>query len=703
MRAVMRRAISCAMVLLACGGKTTIEPTPPVERGSATARVAPMPEPPPPPAKMITTTSLAAIGLDPDALDRQADPCEDFYQFACGGWMARTEIPADKSMAMRSFVDIDDRNRDFLHATLEKLRKDPGTDPVNRQVAAFYGGCMDEAAIAKVGLAPLAPLRATIDKVKDVKSLSAALAQLFAQGLGMLFALGPTIDSADARSMILELHQGGLGLPEREYYTNSDDASNKLRGVYEVHIATMLSKVGRRATAKADAAAVLALETELAKLHKDKVAIRDPKGTYNKIDKAGVAKLMPSFDWAGMWNALGLAKIDGVTVTAPAYFAGLDKLLASTRPEVWRAYLTYHLVSRLAHVSKELEDQQFELEKALSGQPQQEARWKRCVAATDHALGDLVGQVFVRERFAGASKKAAEDQIHAIVAAMQRNLATLPWMDAETKKKANEKLAAMEYLIGYPKKWRTYDIKIDPKRWAASSLAATKLNYHWALAQAGKPVERDLWQMSASTVNAYYDAQRNHMVYPAGILQPPFYSVDASIAVNLGAMGMVVGHELTHGFDDRGSQYDAVGNLTNWWQPQTEKQFKERTQCVIDQYSRYDAGGGKVNGKLTVGENIADAGGIKLAFAAYRALRATAPDAIVADGFTEDQAFFLAFGQAWCAKMRPEIEKLLVNTDSHAPPRWRINGTLSSTPDFAKAFRCAPGAKLAPTKPCEVW
>jgi putative endopeptidase len=659
---------------------------------------------PPAPPKTITSRSLASIGLDPNALDRNADPCEDFYQFACGGWMAKTEIPADKSVAMRSFVDIDDRNRDFLHDTLEKLRANPGSDPVNKQVAAFYGACMDEGAIARVGTKPLAPLRAAIDRVTDTKSLSATLAQLFSAGVGMLFAIGPTIDSADARSMILEIHQGGLGLPEREYYTATDDASVKLRDQYQAHVATMLTKVGRRANvAKQEAAAILALETAIAQVHKDKVAIRDPKGTYNKLDKAGVAKLMPSFDWAGMWSSLGLAKVDGVTVTAPEFLSGLDKLLGATKPETWRAYLTYHLISRLAWVTKDLEDEQFKLEKALSGQPQQEARWKRCITATDNALGDLVGQIFVRERFAGASKKAAEDQIHAIVGAMERNLVALPWMDAATKQKAAEKLKAMEYLIGYPKTWRTYDIKLDPKAWAANSLASMKLNYHWMLSKAGKPVERDMWQMSASTVNAYYDSQRNHMVFPAGILQPPFYSVDASIAVNLGAMGMVVGHELTHGFDNRGSQYDAIGNLTNWWQPQTEKQFTARTQCVIDQYDRYDAAGAKVNGKLTVGENIADSGGIKLAYAAYKALRAQAPDTIVADGFTEDQSFFLAFGQAWCTKMRPETEKLQVNTDPHAPSQWRINGTLSSTPDFAKAFRCKAGAKLVPAKSCEVW
>jgi putative endopeptidase len=392
-------------------------------------------------------------------------------------------------------------------------------------------------------------------------------------------------------------------------------------------------------------------------------------------------------------------------VTSPEFFAGLDKLMTTTKPEVWRAYLTFHVISSDAgQLTKALEDRKFAFRAAITGQEKQEERWKRCAAATDGALGDLLGQVFVRDRFPGASKTAAEQQVGAIVAAMSANLDALPWMDAATKVKAAAKLKAMAYQIGYPKKWRTYGFKLDPKDWAGDVFAARKFETARQLGKIGKPVDKDDWQMTAPTVNAYYDPQLNGMVFPAGILQPPFYSVDHAIPVNLGGMGVVVGHELTHGFDDQGAQYDADGNLKDWWQPETAKLFKARTQCVIDQYSQYEvAGGTKLNGANTVGENIADIGGVKLALAAYRALRSSATDTVVADGFTEDQQFFLGFGQAWCAKARPDYEKFLVNVDPHSPARWRVNGALSATPEFAKTFRCKATAKMRPANACVVW
>jgi putative endopeptidase len=319
-------------------------------------------------------------------------------------------------------------------------------------------------------------------------------------------------------------------------------------------------------------------------------------------------------------------------------------------------------------------------------------------------LADLVAQMFVRDRFAGASKTAAEDLVHAIAGAMTTNLDALTWMDPTTKAKAKTKLTAMSYQIGYPRKWNSYPFRVDRATWAANALAATRAYSARQLAKIGKPVDKDDWEFPAQEVNAYYNPQLNGMVFPAGILQPPFYSVESAIPVNLGGMGVVVGHELTHGFDDQGAQYDAEGNLANWWQPDTERQFKQRTQCVIEQYSRYEVvGGTKLNGANVVGENIADIGGVKLSLAATRQLRASAPDTVVADGFTEDQQYFLGFGQSWCAKFRPELEKLLATVDVHSPPKWRVNGALQATPDFAKAFRCKAGSKMVPAKQCVVW
>jgi putative endopeptidase len=701
----MRKLPAFLLCLGACGSSTTpsSQPAPPPTNGPAPVAT---PDPVPAgPAKKVTSATLAAIGLDPNALDRTADPCEDFYQFACGNWVKTTEIAADKPLAMRSFVDIEDRNLAYEHELLEGLRGKPKASNVEVALGTFYASCMDEAGIEKAGLKPIAPLRAAIDKVKDARSLSAAVATLHAAGVGVLFAFGPTQDAKDAKNVIASLDQGGMGLPDRDYYLKDDDQSKKLRAAYEAVVASVLVEAGRKPdVAKKEATAIVALETELARVAKDKVARRDPTTMYNRLEKAGVAKAAPSFDWASFWKTTGLAT-DAITVGAPAFVEGLEPIIKATKPETWRAYLTFHTVSKLSpYLTKRLQDISFELTKALTGQAEQQPRWKKCVGYTNASLGDYLGQVFVRDKFAGKSKEAALEQIGAITAAMKQNLAALPWMDNATKERAYKKLAAMTYQIGFPNKWRTYSFKLDVKSFGANALAAQKFEQARQLAKIGKPDDRDDWYISAPTVNAYYDPSRNGMVFPAGILQPPFYSVDASVPVNLGAMGMVVGHELTHGFDDQGSQFDADGNLVNWWEPSTQKEFKARTQCVIDQYNKYEVvDGGKVNGAMTLGENIADIGGVKLALAGYRALRSSAPDTVVADGFTEDQQFFLSFGQAWCAKFRPDFEKMLANIDVHSPAKWRVNGTLQATPEFTRAFRCKMGAKMTPPKACVVW
>jgi putative endopeptidase len=703
----MRSTLSILLLVAACSSSKTPStvPTagPPAPPAAPAGEVAAVAEPPTP-TKPVTNKSLASVGLDPSVLDRATDPCDDFYQFACGGWIKRTEIPADKPVAARSFVDIEDRNLEYEHTLLEQLRGTPGSDAGARQLGAYYGSCMDGPAIEKAGLSALRPALATIDRIKDVRSLTAALAALQASGVDALFVLAPTQDAADARNVIANIDQGGLGLPDRDYYLKDDEQSRGVRGAYQAYAESLLGALGRKA-AKQEAADIVALETEIAKVSKDKVARRDPRGMYHKLDRPGVAKAMPKLDWDLYWTAVGLKDVKDVTATSPEFLAGIDRLLASTRPEIWRAYLAFHVTSDAAQVlTKELEDAEFKFESALTGQPEMPPRWKRCVEQTSRALGDLVGQAFVRDRFGGASKAAAEAEVHAIVAAMAANLDQLSWMDPETKAKAKAKLAAMTYQIGYPRKWKTYAFKLDRKTWGANALAARKAERARQLAKIGKPVDKDDWQLSPPEVNAYYDPQLNGMVFPAGILQPPFYSVEAAIPVNLGGMGVVVGHELTHGFDDQGAQYDAVGNLSNWWQPDTEQQFKQRTQCVIDQYSGYEVSGNtRLNGNNTLGENIADIGGVKLSLSAYRALRSPAPDTVIADGFTEDQQFFLGFGQAWCAKMRPDFERLLATIDVHSPAKWRVNGAVSATPEFGKAFRCRAGSKMVPVKQCVVW
>ena len=692
----------------ACGSSTppAAPPAPPSEPGAAATPsegAPPVDDAPAGPQKPVTNATLAAMGLDPNAIDRSADPCTDFYQFSCGNWIKTTEIAGDKPIAMRSFVDISDRNEAYEHDLLEKVARTPGKDPINKQLGAFYGACMDEAAVEKAGLTPLAPLRATIAKVKDPKSLSAAVATLQASGFGVLFSYGSVQDSKDARQVIVGLDQGGLGLGDRDYYLKDEPQLKKVKDAYVTYVTDVLTIAGDKQAA-ASATAILALETELAKVSLDKVDRRDPVATYNRLEKAGIAKATPSFNWATFWKTNSITS-DGVTVSTPKFFAGLEPLITATKPEVWRAYLTFHLVSQSAQfLTKQLVDTRFKFSAALTGTTEQQPRWKRCVGFTDGGLGDLLGQAFVKDKFPGRSKEAALEQVGAIRAAMKANLDALPWMDGDTKAKAYKKLDLMTYQIGYPNKWRSYAFKIDKKTFAANILASRKAETARDNAKIGKPDDRDDWGMTVPTVNAYYNPSRNGMVFPAGILQTPFYSVEASIPVNLGGMGVVVGHELTHGFDDQGAQYDGDGNLTNWWAPATAKDFKGRTQCVINQYAAYSvAGGGKVNGANTVGENIADIGGVKLALNAYRTLRANAPDTVVADGFTEDQQFFLGFGQAWCAKMRPEYEQMLATVDVHSPAQWRVNGALQATPAFAKAFRCKAGQPMAPAKACVVW
>src|SRR5664279_4149211 len=549
----MRNALALMLFAAACGSKTPPSAPPSLPpTGDTGTTTAAKPDDSMPaleaPTKPVTTKSLAAIGLDPDSLDRTADPCDDFYQFACGGYIAKTEIPADKPITMRSFVAISDRNLEYEKSILETASTKPGDDAILKQLGTYYGSCMNEAAIAKAGFAPIKPLLAQIDKVKDAKSLSAAVTQLHINGINAVFNLGPTQDSADATRVIADIEQGGLGLRDRDYYLKDDDQSKKVRGAYHDFIAAALTDVGHKPDdAAKQADAVIAFETELAKVSKDKVARRDPKTMYNRLDRAGVAKAMPIFDWEGFWKGVGLGTVKDVTVGSPDFLSGVNALIEKTPMNVWRDYLTAVTVrSSAGFLDKKLEDQAFQLRSTIFGQKENTPRWKRCSAATDNALGDLLGQAFVRDRFAGQSKQAAEEQVHAIVAAMTANLAALPWMDPETKVKAAAKLNAMTYQIGYPKKWRTYAFKLDAKNWGGNALASNRAETARQLAKIGKPVDKDDWEMTAPTVNAYYEPSLNGMVFPAGILQPPFYSVDASIPVNLGGMGVVVGLSLIH-------------------------------------------------------------------------------------------------------------------------------------------------------------
>ena len=688
------------LALASCGGTQAQGPPPaPAPEPAATAA------PPPAPAVPTENVSLRDVGLDPEKMDTTANPCDDFYRFACGGFVAKTEIPSDEP-SWGSFNMLAERNRNTLHDILEIAARAPGDDPATQKLGTFYASCMDEAAVEKAGTRALDPLRATVRKVKDVRSLAAAVATLHKAGVPVLFRVRDSQDSKDATKIILEVIQGGLGMPDRDYYLKDDEHTKAVRTEYLAHAERMLVLLGRKpAAAKQAAADVLALETELARSQRPRTELRDAEKSYNRLDRSGLEKSLPSMAWSSFFTTVGFPDVQEVTVTSPGYVEALEGILKAHKPAQWQAYLDLHVGRAFAPaLPKRFADEAFAWQKVISGQKEQKVRWKRCVEATDRMLGELLGQPYVKVAFAGDSKDAALMLVKEITRAFRENLASISWMDDATKAKAIEKSKQLEYLIGYPDSWRTYDFAVDRKDYAKNVVTASAFDIHYRLSKIGKPLDKKLWQMTPPTVNAYYDPSLNEMVFPAGILQPPFYSVKASIPVNLGGMGMVVGHELTHGYDDQGAKFDGAGNMSGWWPPAVNQQFHERTQCVVDYYSRYEAAPGLFeNGELTQGENIADLGGVKQAFRAYQNLRKDAPTRQVADAFTEDQQFFLSVGQAWCAKAAPEYERLIIATNPHALPRFRVNGSLSNLPAFAATWKCPAESKMSPKDRCEVW
>ncbi|MCK5800772.1 MAG: M13 family metallopeptidase [Deltaproteobacteria bacterium] len=655
-------------------------------------------------AKVIKKT-LAQVGLDPTALDRKVDPCDDFYRFACGGWIAKTTIPADKSRWVRSFSEIHKRNEADLQSILEAAAKAKDSkDKVIQKLGTFYRACMDQASIDHAKLAPLAKLLRQVRQIKSAQDLQRAIATFHAQGVWVFFSITGAQDYADATRYIAHLDQAGLGLPDRDYYLKTDAKSKKLRAAYLDHVAKFMRLAGyskRRAVAAS--AQVMRIETALAKASKTRVERRDPRSLYHKIDRVGLKKVAPRFAWDRYLAAVGLVKVNDINVAVPKFFAGFNAMVSHGSPRDFSAYLTWHVLRAYAPaLSKPFVDEAFAFRKRLTGQKVQRPRWKRCVAATDDSLGEILAQPYVAKRFGGDRKAAVTKMVRAIREAFGKIVSGLPWMDPKTRKLAEEKLSKMTFLIGYPDIWKRYPFALGPHH-VANLQAAEKHEVARLLGRIGKAVDPKEWQMTPPTVNAYYEPLRNHMVFPAGILQPPFYNHDAALAVNMGAMGMVVGHEMTHGFDDQGSRFDAYGNLKNWWTPAVRARFEKNTGCMVKQFSAYEPlPGVKLKGKLTLGENIADAGGVKLAYRAFRALTA-GKARVEAGGFSDDQLFFLSVGQTWCAKSRESLKRLRAQTDPHSPPRFRVDGSLSNTPEFAAAFHCKAGTKMAPKERCLVW
>jgi len=698
-------------------------------------RLPPIPESPGP---VVRDVSLADVGLDASAMKRNVDPCTDFYEYACGGWVEKTQIPGDKPRWVRSFSEIHERNEQDLKRILEDAENNPQT-PVQKKIGTFYAACMDDQArddgvkdvqrlldlaqsygpsldeqlekdeVEKPGhKPPKKPPKKSADEQEPAPprpELSRIVAELHADGIAPFFELASTQDFRDATKVIAEVDQGGLGLPDRDYYLEDDDKMVDIRKFYLGHVARMLELAGEsEAAAQEGAAIVMKVETDLARISKSRVERRDPEGIYNRLDRKGLTE-RKGFDWADYLKRRGLADVTAINVTSVPFVDGFSAMARELPAAEAAIYMKWQVLHAMAsELSEPFVQEDFALQQKLFGQDELEARWKRCVAATDQGLGELLAQAYVAERFSPESKQAVIAMVTEIGNAMRKRLGSLEWMDTKTRERAISKLAEMDYLIGYPDKWKTYDFELDPKDHAGNVLRANAHEEARDLRKIGKPVDPGEWFMTPPTVNAYYSPLRNQMVFPAGILQPPFYDPKATIPVNMGAMGMVVGHELTHGFDDKGSQFDGKGNLSGWWDDMTRKAFEVKTKCVEKQYGSFDAlPGVKLNGKLTLGENIADAGGVELAFRAYRAMRENAPEVFIADGLDEDQQFFVSLGQVWCSKYREAFARSRAKTDPHSQPNWRVNGSLMNTPEFASAFSCKVGSPMNPPNRCEVW
>lgn len=692
------------MALPGCASKQAADPRP-----TAPAKeVATAPEPP---RLVIDATKPMPPGLDEAAMDPAADPCGDFYQYACGGWMAKTEIPADRPLYSRGFVSILERNEQLQKTILEEAAANrlPAGTPFAKQLGDYYATCTDEAALEKA-LPEVKKFLEQYAKVKDPKSLAASVGALHAAGFNPFFEVGAIQDLKKSSEVIAGFDQAGLGLPDRDYYFDED--KKPVREQYRAHVEAMFGLVPfDPKVAQRMADDVLTLETRIAKVSQTRVERRDPNKLYNRIDRKGLVEQSKDFPWDGYFTSLGAKDLSAINVNSVPYFVELGAIAKDARPEALNAYLSWVVLrASVPALPKLFQEESFRFtSKALTGAKADRPRWKKCVAFTDGDLGEALGREFVRRAFGEEGKARTSAMVEALQRSFEANLKGLTWFDEATRAAAFEKVGRMvgNNKIGYPAVWRDYT-KFTTTRGSffANSVAANRFEVQRQLAKVGKPVDRTEWLMSPPTVNAYYDPQKNEIVFPAGILQPPFFNKEATDAVNFGSMGMVVGHEITHGFDDEGRQFDVDGNVRDWWSPSVAKAFEEKAACVKKQYDGYTAIGElKVKGDLTLGENIADLGGLKLAHAAMVEWYAKKAQADAPTRFTPSQQFFLGFAQSWCSKVRDETARVRAATDPHAPPFLRVKGPLGNLEAFQTAFQCPNKAPMIRqgAERCVVW
>jgi predicted metalloendopeptidase len=648
--------------------------------------------------------------FDANAMDKSVDPCVDFYQYACGTWMKNNPIPADKSRWGR-FDELFEHNLYILRDILTAAQA-PGKHSAEEILAGnFYGSCMDESAIENKGLAPL---NAEIEKIQSIKTkadLIRQIAYMHSQSTPALFSFYPQPDMHDSTLTIAALDQGGISLPDRDYYLKDDPKSVETRQKYVDHVQKMFVLAGDSTElAAAEAKTVLAVETGLAQASMDRTARRDPKNRDHKMTVTEIANLAPNFDLATYFADNGSPKFTSLNVGNPDFFKQVNEQLKTVPLDDWRVYLRWKTMNDYAPLlTRAFVEEDFAFNgQYLSGQKEMEPRWKRCVKATDLNVGMALGKLYVDRTFGADGKERTLKMVQAIETAMRQDIGQLTWMSDTTKAKAYEKLNTIVNNIGYPDTWRDYSsVKIKADDYAGNSVRAGAFEWQRQNKKIDKPTDRKEWGMTPPTVNAYYRSSMNDINFPAGILQPPFYGKLMDDAVNFGAIGVVIGHELTHGFDDQGRKFDAEGNFRDWWTPEDASEFEKRAECTANEYSSFvsvkdDKGDIKLNGKLTLGENTADNGGLKLAYMALQSIIGNTPVHEI-DGYTPAQRYFLAYGQIWCQNVTEQEARKRVLTDPHSPGRWRVNGAVQNSAAFQQAFGCKAGQPMVSENACRVW
>jgi putative endopeptidase len=662
------------------------------------------------------TPPKSVRSLDLTAIDKTADPCTNFYQYACGNWIKDNPVPADQTRWARSFSMVAERNRYLLWKELDTAAKDAKT-PLEKKYGDYYAACMNTDLVESKGLTPLASAFKEIDALSDAKKLATLMGKLAAEGSpDPLFGFGVTQDAKDSTKQIAVAIQAGLSLPDRDYYLSDAKRYQDIRAQYLAHVAKMFTLAGDSAEkSAAEAAAVLKIETALAKGSTSRTELRQPENRYHIYTVQKLQETSPDFDWAVYWKDIKVGHFDTLNVATPDFFKTMNQEIESEPIDAWKAYFRWHTLHEFAtELPKAFFNENFAFfGKVLAGQEEPTPRWKQCTSSTDQALGEAVGQDWVKVNFPPAAKASMDQLVAALEKSLGDDIRTLPWMSDETKKEAEAKLALIRNKIGYPEKWRDYSaLKVERNDLIGNSRRSGIFQRDYNLGKLGKPVDEKEWGMTPPTVNAYYSPSMNDINFPAGILQPPFFDFSIDPAVNFGGIGVVIGHEMTHGFDDQGSKYDGKGNLREWQTADDRKAFTERTDCEVSEYNGFEASPAhdgmpaqNLNGKLTLGENTADNGGLRIAYMALLDTLSKQGKSIddKIDGYTEAQRYFLGFAQVWCQNHTDQSARQAAIVDPHSPGEWRTNGSVQNFDEFGKAFGCKKGQPMYPEHSCRVW